>query len=82
MSDHEDMRKAMVSMTAKAMALEMLVLAVFSESADKVKILKALDEEMTNRSTRTLFESEMKDCPETELAVACDILCGQLNALC
>ena len=82
MAEQEDLRKALMKVTAKAMALETLLLAVISHATDKVKILKAFEEELSSQATRTLFESELRDYPEAELPVAYDHLFVQLTALC
>lgn len=82
MSEHEDLHKALMTVTAKAMALETLLMAVISQSTDKVKILKAFEAEIDTHSSRTLFESELKDYPESELPVAYDNLFVQVSALC
>jgi hypothetical protein len=82
MSEQEDLQKALLKVTAKSIALEKLLLAVISQSADKIKILKAFEEEMEQGVTRTLFESELKDYPESELPAAYDNLFVQVTALC
>jgi len=82
MSEHDDLHKAVMQATAKAMALEMLLMVVISQSPDKLKILKAYEAEIENQSTRTLFESELKDYPEAELPIAFDHLLVQLSSLC
>jgi hypothetical protein len=82
MSEEDDLRKALLNVTAKAMALETLMMAVISQSSDKVKILKAFEQEMESHSTRTLFESELRDYPESELPAAYDSLFVQITALC
>ena len=82
MSEQEDLHKVMMKVTAKAIALETLLMAVISQSTDKVKILKAFEEEIDSHASRTLFESELKDYPEAELPVAYDNLFVQVSALC
>lgn len=82
MSDQEDLHKVLMKVTAKAMALETLLMAVIAQSADKVKILRAFEEEIDSHATRTLFESELRDFPEAELPVAYDHLFVQVSALC
>lgn len=82
MSEQSDLHKVLMTVTARSMALETLLLAVISQSSNKVEILKAFEEELSDQSTRTLFDSEMKDYPEAELPVAYDNLFVQLTALC
>jgi hypothetical protein len=82
MSDQDDLHKSLLKVTAKAMALETLLMVVIAQSADKVNILKAFEEELSGQSTRTLFDSEIRDYPESELPVAYDSLFVQLTALC
>jgi hypothetical protein len=82
MSEQEDLQKALLKVTAKSIALEKLMMAVISQSPDKVKILKAFEEEMEQGVTRTLFESELRDYPESELPAAYDHLFVQVTALC
>ena len=82
MSDQDELHKSLLKTTARAMALEKLLLAVVAASPDKVQILKAFEHEMESHSTRTLFDSEMKDYPENELPAAYDSLFGQVMALC
>lgn len=82
MSEHDDLHKALLKATAMSMALEKLVLAVISQSRDKVEILKAFEEEMDSQSTRTMFESDMRDYPERELPAAYDHLFAQVTAMC
>jgi hypothetical protein len=82
MSEQEDLQKALLKVTAKTIALEKLMMAVISQSANKVDILKAFEEEMERGVTRTLFESELRDYPESELPAAYDSLFVQVTALC
>lgn len=82
MSDSEELHKVLMQVTAKAMALETLLMAVISQSSEKVKILKAFEEVRESHATRTLFESELKDYPESELPAAYDDLFAQVTALC
>ena len=82
MSEHDDLHKALMQVTAKAMALETLLMAVIAQSPDKVKILKAFEADIDAISTRTLFESELKNYPEAELPVAYDHLLVQVSSLC
>jgi hypothetical protein len=82
MSEHEDMQKALLKVTAQSIALEKLLMAVISQSTDKINILKAFEEEMERGVTRTLFESELRDYPESELPAAYDNLFVQVTALC
>ena len=82
MSEQEDLQKALLKVTAKSIALEKLLMAVISQSAKKINILKAFEEEMERGVTRTLFESELRDYPESELPAAYDNLFVQVTALC
>jgi hypothetical protein len=82
MSEHDDLHKVLMKVTAKAMALETLLMAVIAQSSDKVKILKAFEEEIDSNASRTLFESELKDYPESELPAAYDNLFVQVTSLC
>ena len=82
MSEYDDLHKALMKTTAKAMALETLLMAVIATSKDKVAVLRAFEQEMDAHHSRTLFESEMRDFPEAELPVAYDNLFVQLTALC
>jgi hypothetical protein len=82
MSDQNDLHRALMKVTARAMALEALIMAVIGQSKDKLEILKAFEHVVENDSTRTLFESELKDYPENELPGAYDNLLVQLSALC
>jgi hypothetical protein len=82
MSDHDDLHKTLMKVTARAIALETLLLAVIAHSTEKIKILNAFEHEMEQQSTRTLIESEMKDHPDKDLPVAYDHLLVQVAALC
>lgn len=82
MPDHDELHNAMMKVTARAMALETLLLAVIAHSTDKIRILNAFEHELENQSARTLFDSELKDYPEKELPVAQDHLLAQVAALC
>ncbi len=44
MADQDDLHKSLLKVTAKALALETLLMVVISQSPDKVKILKAFEE--------------------------------------
>jgi hypothetical protein len=82
MSENDDLHKALMQVTAKAMALEMLLMVVIAQSPDKLKVLKGFESEIDNQSTRTLFESELRTYPEAELPIAFDHLLVQLSTLC
>lgn len=82
MSEYDDLHKALMKVTAKAMALETLLLTMIAQSPDKVEILKRFEHELESSSTRTLFESQMKDYPEDDLPVAYDSLLVQISSLC
>ena len=82
MPDNDELRETLMKVSARVMALETLVLAMIAQSPDKIKILSAYEHELEGQSTRTLFESQLKDHPEKELPVACDQLLVQVAALC
>jgi hypothetical protein len=82
MPEQDDMHNTMMKVTARAMVLETLLLAVIANSSEKIKILKAFEHELENQSARTLFDSEMKDYPEKELPAVQDHILGQVAALC
>jgi hypothetical protein len=81
-SEHDDLHKMLMKLTARTMALETLLLTVISQASNKVEILKAFEDDLSSLSERTLFDSELKDYPEAELPVAYDNLFVQVTALC
>jgi hypothetical protein len=82
MSEYDDLHSAMMKVTARAMALETLVLALVAHYPEKMKVLNAFEHELENQSATTLFESELKNHPEKDLPVAQDHLLAQVAALC